>query len=169
MSELLLRSWLFEIVDTETQFIDESFTLILPPQSCEIKEGQRVNVTKTFANIFVDDYGSDNLEITLKGISGTSSIFKTFQTSTPTDIFNEPLYFFDVKEAASATTLTGGVGYNARSAFYKFRNTIIRYKDKYPQTYDKKELRVYDLHDEQAYKCVLLNFDLNRDSDKPFW
>ena len=54
----LSKSWLFEIVDKETKDIIESFTLIMPPQSLTIKEPQRTSITKTFGNVFVDDYGN---------------------------------------------------------------------------------------------------------------
>jgi len=56
-------------------------------------------------------------------------------------------------------------GYTGRDAFFVFRNNIMRYKDK--SGWEKKEMRVYDLADEQAYKCVLLDFTVDRSSDQP--
>lgn len=155
----LSKSFLFEIVDSATEKIDESFTLILPPQSYTIKEKQRVNITKTFGNAFVDDYGPDNIELTIKGISGTSHAFPTFQTQ---GISNIDWYKFTngAKEADRTS------GFRHREAFYYFRDKIIRYKDNYE--FDKKELRVYDLADQQAYKCVLLEFSVDRNADRPF-
>ena len=154
------KSWLFEIVDRETGVIDESFTLILPPQSYTIKEAQRIAITKTFGNAFVDDYGPDNIEITLKGISGTVHVFPTFTTSGKSAEFTDvSLVTQDIQNKPP------GSGFDGRDAFYAFRNRIMRYKDK--GGWEKRELRVYDLADEQAYKCVLLDFTLERTSEQP--
>lgn len=152
------KSWLFEIVDRETLIVDESFTLILPPQSYTIREPQRVSITKTFGNAFVDDYGSDNIEITLKGISGTARVFPTFTRNGRQSRFPDTSNFS--RDADRAT-----FGLNGRDAFYQFRNNIMRYKDS--PDWGTKELRVYDLADEQGYKCVLLDFTLDRTSEKP--
>jgi len=162
---LLPRSWLFEIVDVNTKMIEASFTLVLPPQQLNIKEPQRVAVTKTFGNAFIDDYGPDNKQITISGVSGTSSVFPTFnpQGFAPTTSGELKL----AKTAAEAETSADG--YDARSAFYTFRDTIIRYKSKFSADFDKKELHVYDLYDEQAYKCILLDFTLTRTASQPFY
>ena len=153
------KSWLFEIVDRETFAVSESFTLVLPPQSYTIREPQRVSITKTFGNAFVDDYGSDNIEITLKGISGTAHVFPTFSRSGTQDEF--PDLSLVNREAERASQ-----GYTGRDAFYYFRDRIMRYKDNI-EGWENKELRVYDLADEQAYKCVLLDFTLDRTSEHP--
>lgn len=150
------KSWLFEIVDRESHTIKESFTLLLPPQSYSIKESQRVSITKTFGNAFVDDYGPDNLQITLKGISGTSHVFPTFRTTGASTTSN-----LDSPQVGRSDTY----GYTGRDAFYEFRKIIMRYKDK--EGWEQNELRVYDLADEQSYKCVLLEFSLDRSSDQP--
>lgn len=164
MGELLARSWLFEIVDSKTGKVETSFTLVLPPQRYSIVEKQRVQVTKTFGNLFVDDYGPDNLEITLEGISGMTQVFPTFKT-TGNDAST------DVASIRGAVTAQQGetLGYDARGAFFAFRNEIMRYKDNFESTYHEKELRVYDLWDEQGYLCILLSFALNRNADKPFF
>ena len=156
----LSKSWLFEVVDRESGDIVESFTLILPPQSMSIKEPQRVSIQKTFGNAFVDDYGADNIQITLKGISGTTHAFPTFSTSTVSA-------FTDIGAAVSGASQASqnNFGFTGKNAFYEFRNKIMRYKD--ISGWDKRELRVYDLADEQAYKCVLLDFSLDRNSDNP--
>jgi len=147
-------------VGREDGLIKESFTLVLPPQAYTIKEPQRVSITKTFGNAFVDDYGPDNIQITIKGISGTAHAFPTFTTAGVARDFS------DVSLTASqAARLESWTGYTGRSAFYIFRNTIIRYKDN--AGWEKRELRVYDLADEQAYKCVLLDFTLDRSSEQP--
>jgi hypothetical protein len=154
------KSWLFEIVNKDSKEIVESFTLILPPQAYSIKEPQRVSITKTFGNAFIDDYGPDNIQITIKGISGTVHAFPTFQTSGVSKDFTDV--------ALTSTNIESdqsNYGYTGRTAFYKFRNTIMRYKD--TEGWENNELRVYDLADEQAYKCILLEFALDRNSDKP--
>jgi hypothetical protein len=162
LKPMLARSWLFEVVDKQTGKIQESFTLVLPPQRINIKEKQRVSVTKTFGNIFVDDYGSDNLEITISGISGTAHVFPTFRSQgISTGIATT------YQKGATTAAITSVLGYTGRSAFYTFRDAIMRYKDS--QYYDQYALRVYDLYDEQSYKCILLEFDLDRNGDKPFY
>lgn len=156
------KSWLFEIVDRESGKVSTSFTLILPPKSYSIKEPQRVSITKTFGNAFVDDYGPDNLNITLKGISGTAHVFPTFTTTGKNSAYTDvALTARDVSRNVETS------GYNGRDAFYVFRDRIMRYKDK--AGWEKKELRVYDLADEQAYKCILLDFTLDRASEQPLW
>lgn len=157
----LSKSWLFEIVDRQSGVIQESFTLIFPPQSLSIKEPQRVSITKTFGSVFVDDYGPDNIQITLKGISGTTQVFPTFTTT------GRQSNFTDIAAAVSGASqaASNSLGYTGKNAFYTFRNNIIRYKDR--SSWEQTELRVYDLADEQAYKCVLLDFSLDRNSDSP--
>ncbi len=140
------KSWLFEIVEKDSDWIQESFTLILPPQAVSIKEPQRISITKTFGNAFVDDYGPDNLQITLKGISGTSHLFPTFSNQSG----------------------ISSLGYTGKDAFYEFQNKIIRYKNNIAN-WDTYELRVYDLADKQSYKCVLLDFSLDRSSENPMY
>lgn len=157
----LSKSWLFEIVDRESGEIDESFTLVLPPTAYTIKEGQRVSITKTFGNAFVDDYGADNIEITLKGISGTAHVFPTFKTRGSSGDFSDVTLLSS--DAAAQDSAVGG--YTGRDAFYIFRDKIMRYKGK--NRWAKRELRVYDLADEQAYKCILIDFTLDRNSDQP--
>jgi len=76
----LSKSWLFEVVDSRTEKIEASFTLVIPPSSYSIKEPHRVNITKTFGNAFIDDYGPDNPQLVIKGISGTAHAFPTFTT-----------------------------------------------------------------------------------------
>lgn len=162
MKDWVSRSWLFEIVDTNTKRIERSFTLVLPPQQYTIKEKHRVSIKKTFGNAFIDDYGADNLEITIKGISGTAHVFPTFRTRGVS--VGQPLGEVR-KRVIGVATRAAIVGYDARGAFYTFRNDIMRYRDR--EKFDQKELRVYDLHDEQAYKCVLLEFSVDRTAERP--
>lgn len=162
MLPFLPKSFLFEVVDSNSQRIEASFTLILPPQSYSIKEKQRVNITKTFGNAFVDDYGPDNLELTIKGISGTAHVFPTFKT---TGISSGITTFDSNERVLNLTQQNSPNGFTGKSAFYHFRDNIMRYKDN--PNFDQKELRVYDLADLQAYKCILLEFGLDRSADKP--
>jgi hypothetical protein len=160
----LQKSWLFEIVDKESNVVDESFTLIFPPQSVDIRESQRVSITKTFGNAIVDDYGPDNLEITIKAISGTTHVFPTFTTKGEQAPFDSGR----VERFGQRATQTelGEPVYDAVSSFYTFRNKIMRYKENF-DPYSAKELRVYDLGDQQAYRCILLEFNLSRTADQP--
>ena len=170
------RSFLFEIIDTQSNDIAESFTLVLPPTHVSIKEPQRVSVTKTFGNIFVDDYGPDNLMLTIRGFSGTAHAFPTFKSSgTAMDGFvssgsgyvNSQL---GGGEAANLIAQSAGYateGYTHKTAFYTFRKTIMRYKKNHEADYDKYMLRVSDLYDEQVYDCILLDFTVDRTPDKP--
>ncbi len=154
------KSVLFEVVNSSNGKIEKSFTLVLPPQSYQIKEKHRVSITKTFGNAFIDDYGADNLEITIKGISGTAHVFPTFRTGGVSKTGTA----FKAAQIEGSTPPTEG--YRHIEAFYTFRDDIMRYRDH--RNFDQKELRVYDLADEQAYKCVLLEFILDRNADKPF-
>ncbi|MDE1868062.1 MAG: hypothetical protein KGI08_10200, partial [Thaumarchaeota archaeon] len=174
-SDILDKSWLFEIFDTRKEIVETSFTLVFPPQAIIIKEPQRIALTKTFDNVFVDDYGPDNLEITIQGISGTTGVFPTFNTSgsgmlSSTNFSQTGTFLQNLLPSAGDIAIQPTVslqGYNQRSAFYTFRDTIMRYKDS--GEYEYKELRVYDLYDSQAYKCILVDFTLSRNSKTPIW
>lgn len=154
MNDALFRSWLFEVFDTTTQSVLESFTLILPPTSITIKEKQRTAVTKTFGETFIDDYGPDNVEITISGYSGLSKAFSTYST-----------------DGASVSTPAASKGrvtnekFDQKSAFMYFRGRIMRYK--YGGNFENKRLRVYNLYDEEVYECVLLDFTTNREASTP--
>jgi len=158
------RSFLFEIIDGTTKVIKESFTLVVPPNAVSIKEGQRVNITKTFGNVFVDDYGPDNITITIRGYSGTSRAFPTFQ---PAGASVTPAWMLTAQ--AIGESMINVLGYDHKSAFYTFRDTIMRYKYNYPTTYGDMILRVYDLYDEQSYDCVLLEFSCDREAARPMY
>ena len=162
------RSFLFEIIDSKTQKIKESFTLVMPPTHVSVSEKQRVTVTKTFGNVFVDDYGPDNPEIVIRGFSGTSHAFPTFQTKgvyVPNNVVLTTVQAFTAGQTASS-------GYTHQTAFYAFRDTIMRYKgivDKTDPDYYKYILRVTDLYDEQVYDCVLLGFNVERTPERPLY
>jgi len=161
MSDLLSKSFLFEIVDIKTSIVDRAFTLIIPPTALSIREPQRVNITKTFRNVHVDDYGADNLEIVIKGFSGTAHVFPTYARKGHK--VNSEIVGVRKTQASQASSVLEG--YDQRGAFYTFRNDIMRYKDR--AEWDKKELRVYDLYDEQGYKCILRDFSLDRHAENP--
>lgn len=171
-NNFLDKSWLFEIFDTRTSTVEKSFTLILPPNTVVVREPQRVAITKTFNNVFVDDYGPDNLEITIKAISGTTSVFPTYLTTgqvggeMASPAFSSS-YTVLTANSSAAGPVTSGKGYDGRSAFFAFRDDIMRYKDR--GNFEYKELRVYDLFDAQAYKCILVDFTLERESKIPIW
>ncbi len=159
----LSKSVLFEVVDSKTERIENSFTLVIPPNAMSIKEPHRVSIKKTFGNAFIDDYGADNIQLVIKGITGTAHAFPTFRTK-GVSVAGETF------QNLRASVASGGANenYRGREAFYVFRDEIMRYKDNFADSFDQKELRVYDLADEQAYKCVLLEFSLDRTADKPF-
>lgn len=158
----LQKSFLFEVVDSKTEIIDASFTLVIPPNAYSIKEPHRVNITKTFGNAFIDDYGPDNIQLVIKGISGTAHAFPTFRSRGNSKSGGT---FASVQRD---NVVPPTEAYTGKSAFYTFRDEIMRYKDNFKSSFDQKELRVYDLADEQAYKCVLLEFSLDRTAERPF-
>jgi hypothetical protein len=159
------RSFLFEIIDTNTSLIKESFSLVVPPTSVSVREPNRVSITKTFGNIFVDDYGADNIELVISGFSGTSIAFPTYQPTVSGDSeFSTRLTLNGVTLDASASLL----GYTHKNAFYAFRDSIMRYKQHYDNFADMK-LRVYDLFDEQVYDCILIEFSCDRNADRPLY
>lgn len=153
MGIVLEKSWLFEIVDKKSRAIKESFTLLLPPTAITVKEPQRVMVQKTFGNVHIDDYGADNIQITLKAFSGMAKKMPTFKTTGTASSFPA------ISE--SADTYTG------IEAFKEFRNNIMRYRSKYKDQYDKYDMYVYDFEHSEAYVCLLLDFTLDRSADKP--
>jgi hypothetical protein len=150
---VLEKSWLFEVVDRKTNLIQESFTLVLPPKAVTVKEGQRVSITKTFGEPHIDDYGADNIQLTIKAESGTANKLPTFKTS---GVSGATSSF-----AASSQTYTG------REAFQEFRDNIMRYRTKHKNKYDRYDLHVYDFEDESAYVCSLLDFSLERVASTP--
>lgn len=168
------RSFLFEIINAETQVIKDSFTLVLPPTHVSISEKQRVSITKTFGNVFVDDYGPDNPEIVIRGFSGTAHAFPTFQTKgkvpSGMSFYNVTGVRGQMSSVAATSAMGASLGYTHKTAFYAFRDTIMRYKgvsDNVNADYDKYILRVTDLYDEQVYDCVLLNFNVERTPERP--
>jgi len=151
------RSWLFEVVEVSTSQIVESFALVIPPTNVQVKEKHRVSVTKTFGNVFVDDYGPDNLDLVIKGFSGTAHAFPTYETM---GFSNEYTPFYDETLGYSP------FGYTHRTAFYYFQAAIMRYKKDKDKPSDYI-IRVFDLYDELVYDCVLIDFTMDRGADRP--
>ena len=143
MVVLTERSWLFNIIDRDTQQVEESWTLVIPPQKYSIKEGTQSQITRTFQRVFIDDYGPDHSELSISGFSGASHAYPTFRT-----VGND------------------GRRYRDKEAFYEFRDRILQYR--YRADYEKKLLYVYDLSDEQSYNCHLVSFGLDRSHETPF-
>ncbi len=162
----LEKSYLFEIVNRGDRSIEASFTLVIPPSSVRIQEPQRVSITRTFSNAIIDDYGPDNLQITISGNSGTARAFPTFRSSGGLELNPSGVLNTARVSARVRGSLREDSGYTQRSAFYTFRDEIIRYKDRF-ENFEDKELIVYDLGDEQAYRCVLLDFTLDRSAENP--
>ena len=161
------RSFLFEVINTKTNMVMESFTLVVPPVAITIREPQRVNVTKTFGNIFVDDYGPDNVQIMIKGFSGTSHAFPTFKAQGTAESAATMTQLVDA--SASSDSPLRDWSYNHRAAFYEFRDSIMRYKYRYKDNYGDMKLRVYDLYDQQSYDCVLMDFSCDRTAERPLY
>lgn len=160
------RSFLFEIINTKTNMVVESFALVVPPQAVSIREPQRVSISKTFGNVFVDDYGPDNPQIMIKGFSGTAHPFPTYRPINAA-VATQSAYL--MKTEAEADSKAAAIGYTHRDAFFEFRNSIIRYKYNYKENYGDMKLRVYDLYDMQSYDCILMEFSCDRDANKPLY
>ena len=165
MESLIDKSWLFEVVDNKTRQIIKSFTLVIPPTQVQIREPQRVNPIRTFGELFVDDYGPDNIDLTIRGISGTARAFPTFCTEGVASLSGNIATALAKQQGRQIVGIQDG--YDQRSAFYTFRDNIMRYKDQ-SGDFTNKELHVYDLYDSQGYNCVLLSFLLDRNAQTPF-
>lgn len=161
------RSILLEIVNKNNPSeVVDAFTLIIPPESIEIVQSQRVSRTPTFGGIFEDDYGLGNSKITISGNTGNTDIRTTY---IPT---------------ATAISFSG------KDAIYAIRDRIFRYKNNLEgKGFDNYEVRMYDLStntDEkyfynQELKLSVLNsnvdgwivslddFKISRNKDKPLW
>jgi len=123
VSDLYKKSILFEIVNRKSNSTPvEAFTLTIPPENIEIEEPQRVHYTKTFGGIFIDDYGPDNLRIVISGNTGGTDVRRTYAKNT-------------------------SESFNGKSAFFYFRDTIMRYKSNkaIAKNYDDYDLIIYDL------------------------
>ena len=68
-----------EVDDNGNSKKSEAFTFSLPPESEQISLAQRVNYTKTFGGVVVDDYGNDVFKINLSGTTGNSELKTIFR------------------------------------------------------------------------------------------
>lgn len=157
--ETYRKSLLFEIVSKRNRSkAVSSFVLNIPPESIEIEEPHRVRTTKTFGGVFVDDYGPDTLSISISGNTGGRSEVNT--------LINDSL-----------------VEMNGKAAFYRFRDTMMRYKNRIPN-YADYEMILYDLSTTSAervdirqlndvlsegYVVILKKFKMRRSKEKPFF
>jgi len=160
--EVYKKSLLFEIVNKKNRAVPvASFILNVPPESIDIEEPQRVRMTKTFGGVFVDDYGPDTLSITISGHTGGRNIVKTLIRNGLQDV-------------------------NGRLAFYEFRESIMRYKDKKLMAdYEDYEMLLYDLSTtgfeqkdkihrlynalSEGYIVLLKKFKMKRSKEKPLF
>ena len=120
------KSILFEIINSQTNDLLDSFTLTIPPSSIKITQPQRIKRTKTFGGVWEDDYGLDNGKIIISGDTGGVDGRPTYKS----------------KEGVTSRK------YDGQEAIYYLYDNIIRYKDSTKITdgnYDKYELRIYDL------------------------
>jgi hypothetical protein len=167
VKEMYKKSILFEIVE-KGHFSTpiEAFTLTIPPESLEIEENQRISETETFGGIFLDDYGEGLKNIRISGHTGGSTVRKTYVgPSFKLERVNE---------------------FDGRSAFFHFRDRLMRYKSykSKDRTYENYDMYVYDLSTippnwdfernppenfVEAYVCFLKKFKMNRSKERPFF
>lgn len=154
------KSIYFEVVNTKSHVVEEAMTLVLPPNSFNVRETQRVNRNKTFGGVFEDDYGPDNPTIEISGTSGNTD---------PKLVYRGP---------------RGNKSWDGPTAVNEFRNRIMRYKHRI-DNYEEFELRVYDFSavDERvlgtgatvvirrsdSYVTSIDEFQIQRNRDKPLF
>lgn len=166
--DIYKKSILFEIVDRRNPgWPIEAFTLTIPPQNMEIEENQRISETKTFGGVFIDDYGPDVLKIAISGDTGGTTLRKTYS----------PSY---------QSNLNKGREFDGRSAFFYFRDRIMRYKNPKDREseYQNYDLCIYDLSTvppdrdldivaieslSEGYVCYLEKFKMTRSKERPLF
>lgn len=153
------KSYFIEIIERESEKLIKSFAFSLPPESVRIEIPQRVNITKTFGGVFVDDYGVDNAQISISGTTGNSQLKEVYVSG-------------------STDTMTGKA-----EAFYVLEE-ILQYRSKSPD-YDKYEMRLFDLSSVLVSKnvsdtnmqtlaingwiVILKDGEISRSKDKPLF
>ena len=113
------KAFLLEIIRAGSAAPEKSFAFSLPPESVQIQVPQRVNVTKTFGGVFVDDYGVDTAQISISGNTGNSALKEVYLDGR-----------------------TGGM--DGKSEAYYILEEIMQYK-RNRVDYEQYELRLYDL------------------------
>jgi len=93
---LFLKAYLIEFYASSESAPDDVFTFSLPPESEEIKYGQRKTETKTFGGLHVDEYGMDAASITLSGSTVNQSLKMIFGGTKPDKWLSgeEEMYYF---------------------------------------------------------------------------
>ena len=163
------KSLLFEIVNRKNpnQPI-EAFTLVIPPENIEIDEPQRISRTKTFGGVFEDDYGPDQIKITISGNTGNTDLKKTYAPPNATNVLKDKM--------------------DGKTAFYYFRNRIMRYKElkSLGGKYADYDMMIYDLSTvpdtfvpnvgvvtltglAEGFVVSLDNFKLKKNKEKPLF
>lgn len=174
-SRLYNRSVMLEIVDRQKPGMPiAAYTITVPPESIEVEEPQRLNMTKTFGGLFIDDYGPDVLKITISGTTGGSDLRRTW------------------------TAMGDPTPRNGKASFFHLRDDLMRYKNSYTE-YAKYDIYYYDLssiddNDDlnrdmsglagasivsprlkavtataDGYVCALQSFRMSRSKDRPLW
>ena len=164
--DMYKKSILFEIVEKENPDVPiKAFTLTIPPESFDIEENQRISETETFGGVFLDDYGEGLKPIKISGNTGGATLRLTY---CPANDFGKKKEF------------------NGRTAFYYFRNELMRYKslDSLKGKHRNYDLRIYDLStcpsmldftkgspetEAEGYICYLKRFKMSRSKEKPLF
>lgn len=157
--KLWQKAFLIEILRKDSGALVKSFAFSLPPEAVRVEVPQRVNVTKTFGGVFVDDYGVDTAQISLSGSTGNGDIKEVYSNG-------------------ASAYMTG------KSEAYYILEEIIHYKYKQAD-YDKFEMRLYDLSSAPSaftaglgapislnidgWVVVLKEGQIARSKDKPFF
>lgn len=154
------KSILLQVYNINTKKTEYAYTLTIPPESWELTIPQRVSKTKTFGGVFIDDYGIDNAKLTLSGTTGGVTVRESY-----------PNY------------LGSDGGLDGRAAIYELRDKIVKYKNG-KSNLGEYAIRVFDLSsfdqtrsdrfnarlsNYDAYECVLEDFRISRNKDRPLW
>lgn len=153
------KAYLIEIIERESEELIKSFAFSMPPESVRIEIPQRVNITKTFGGVFVDDYGVDNAQISISGTTGNSQLKEVYVSG-------------------SNDKMTG------KAEAFHVLEEILQYRSKSPD-YDKYEMRLFDLSSAAVSKTVsstnmqtlaingwiviLKDGEISRSKDKPLF
>lgn len=73
--------YLLEFYDSDTAIPSDSFAFGVPPESEELVLPQRKSETKTFGGLIVDDYGCNELKITLSGSTVNNELRRIYHTN----------------------------------------------------------------------------------------
>jgi hypothetical protein len=113
------KAYLIEIIHRNTQRLERSFAFSLPAETVSVEIPQRVNVTKTFGGVFIDDYGTDSAQITFSGSTGNTSIKRVYADGINVEMDGKSEAHYIIEE------------------ILQYKNTL--------QKYAEYEMRLYDL------------------------